>query len=437
MSRPVVFISYARRADVEGSPYRSAIRAVERHLEAVACQPYRDARSVPVGEAWFEHVHEHLGRCRAALVFIAPEALESDWVHYEWMALCNRQRFESDFPLIPITFGLSAEQVHESRLGPMGLNRLSFQDGVTPTPDALAASVVSLLGDIARWTEAPPVVGWVGTMATLLREVDDGLVAQLRGEPASTKPSLDRQALARRWLHAPRSGLEAACRTLEAALAHRPGVLHRLAELMRPLWVRFENVQMLPQGHRPGESGPWMVARLSTTEAGRDHVRRAWLTSAHHRLVISGPVEAPDDELIEDLTRRLAEKLGLHAQLRRRVSPDWSARLGEPGVAVAVSAAIDDRARALGEQEPPTPLVLLLPPGYAARAAVLAHIRRRFPCVVPVVLERDPRMHRAFDGDDHLVVAPELSLRDEEDGLDWADTLIADLLHQTDDTGGG
>lgn len=433
MRRPLVFISYSRDAYAKSPRYRELMDAVLERLDRTF-EVFKDERAITPSDDWEREIGLHLARCRAAIVLLAPEAIQSRYVRHECTILHDRKMVRSPgLRIVPVTVDVAVDETYDV-FPPHGLSPYSMIDAAGAL-DEIVDTIASAVGSADQWMDPPPVEGWIDAMATSLGQIPPTVLDNLDRAGAAMHDGCDdwstARRIARRMLVADRAHLQTMGPKLGSVLSHVPHTIRRISKLVRPLWLSADYVQMLPSvwEERPGCV---VMARLSKARAGADYVQRAWLIEECHRLVEGCDATHPDDgQVIADLIEQMLKTLGssLANVLADEYGDAWFDRLGEEEVFDTACAAINGRLVRLNR-----PVALVLPPGYGRRPELVRELARLFGRLSILVLERDDGLRTTLAEavltlEDQIVATlePELSVAAEKDGLMWALELADDI----------
>jgi hypothetical protein len=104
MARPVVFISHSTRDPGDAQRITTLTDA----LETLELTVRVDKDALVLGELYRRQINEWISECRAAIIVIAPETLESEEVKAEASVLAYKKSSTPDFTLIPVLAGATS-----------------------------------------------------------------------------------------------------------------------------------------------------------------------------------------------------------------------------------------------------------------------------------------------------------------------------------------
>ncbi len=70
------------------------VSGVAKDLLGIDYHSFLSSQAIPMGKRWFDYLMAELGKANAAVLCFTPEALGSDWIHYEAGAMSARFGFE-------------------------------------------------------------------------------------------------------------------------------------------------------------------------------------------------------------------------------------------------------------------------------------------------------------------------------------------------------
>ncbi|MFI9206458.1 toll/interleukin-1 receptor domain-containing protein [Streptomyces sp. NPDC053048] len=304
-----VFISHSANRDPHARALRDRVAA---RLNADKYEVLLDAQEMRPGEEWRPRLYEWLRECRAAIVLLNRDALESAWVRREVSILMWRRSFNRSLFVMPVLVGdVTVEDVQEAGMSDLVTVQVARARHIPLAASYSETDVAEILADFRElpvYDRRDPVSAWTGRIeaqlarvwdARALVEVGKALRLPERG-PAVAGADLSCGLLAAQMLHT-----HAAAQLRDAVGKVRdfmePTVFGNLVELVLPVWVDAASARyVLPVGHRALRHT--VVLKASHPDTGAYYLGRAFCMDATRYICMyadAGPwgEEDPEAEL--------------------------------------------------------------------------------------------------------------------------------------------
>ena len=148
MPKPRLLISHSTDGDKTNKPIVDKLaEALEKHFAILL-----DRKTLPVGHGWRNTLNVWTGTCDAAIVFVTPQALRSEFCLYEWNILGFRRGLNPTFPIIVIYHGVDPDDFQNKP------HQLGSLQGVALEYSSIAAAkkkVIAALKGVANVGDSP------------------------------------------------------------------------------------------------------------------------------------------------------------------------------------------------------------------------------------------------------------------------------------------
>ncbi|WP_158625805.1 toll/interleukin-1 receptor domain-containing protein [Corallococcus carmarthensis] len=217
MPPPLVFLSHSSNrtpgALEDTGKLRDALAGASHDVQL-------DFRTIQGGDDWYAKILEWLVRCRAAVLLLSPDALQSDWVYTEATFLKVRKQLDPQLILIPVLIrGVTKQSLSSAeKFIPLQLHTLQCieaTDAASSAPQVLAA-----LGPAVHLVVPEQVQAADKIAALLVRmggmDLSNTFVALTLAEPP-WHPGTDRNTLMAQLLarHMLKLGISSATRIMD------------------------------------------------------------------------------------------------------------------------------------------------------------------------------------------------------------------------------
>lgn len=245
------------------------LEALDDRLPGIGFQTWLDQQDLRAGESFDTLIYDALIRCRAAVILVDRDALDSDYVRTEATILTFRRAIGDPVHVLPVLLGdVTDREVRASKLGTCpGLDTLLPLRPANHKPNGPAA--LSTADEITQALDSSitpgddpdsPTQRWIDNVSSYLAGVSDEALRRaakaIGVDPHAWQRTLRKpQALAAAFLSCAPSLVYRALQELVPQLD--PYRITQAVRHLRPLWVELDAAQ---------------VVRAASTPSARDHV---------------------------------------------------------------------------------------------------------------------------------------------------------------------